>query len=480
MKNPDTICAISTPPGNGAIAVIRLSGSEAIQIADKIFYSSSSRKKLAGQQPNTIHFGQIKDNNEIIDEVLVSLFKSPNSYTGEDLVEISCHGSEFIQEKLVQVCLNNGATNARPGEFTKRAFLNGKMDLSRAEAVADLIASDSEASHRMAMNQMKGGFSSELSKLRQKLLDFISLLELELDFSEEDVEFANRNELTKLLIDLSTTVHELADSFSAGNVLKNGVPVAIAGKTNVGKSTLLNMLMHEDKAIVSDIAGTTRDAIEDMIRIEGVNFRFIDTAGLRKTDDSIEKIGIAKAFQKIDQAYIVLYMIDSGSSIDEADRLIRKIKKRLEGKDLPAGRQGRQGKKLVILMNKTDHLSESDLKQKKEISRYKNLDKKDMVLYMSAKSSKDIDQLVELLAQIIRKEQAGSHDIIVTNLRHYEALSNAGEALGRTMEGLESGLSSDLLSMDIRQVLHFLGEITGEITTNEILGNIFSKFCVGK
>ena len=477
MIKEDTICAISTPPGNGAIAVIRLSGPEAIQIADRIFYSSTGSKKLAGQQPNTIHFGYIKDDEEIIDEVLVSLFISPNSYTGENLVEISCHGSEFIQEKLVQVCLKNGATNAKAGEFTKRAFLNGKMDLSRAEAVADLIASDSEASHRMAMNQMKGGFSSELTRLRQKLLDFISLLELELDFSEEDVEFANRKELAKLLMDMSTTIHKLADSFSAGNVLKNGVPVAIAGKTNVGKSTLLNMLMHEDKAIVSDIAGTTRDAIEDVIRIEGVNFRFIDTAGLRKTEDSIEKIGIAKAFQKIDQAYIVLYMVDSGSTVDEIDRLIGKIKKRLEGKVLPAGRQD---KKLIILMNKTDRLSESDLKQRKELGRYKNLDEKDQILFISAKSSKDIDQLVELLAKIIRKEQAGSHDIIVTNLRHFEALSNAGEALVRAMNGLESGLSSDLLSMDIRQVLHFLGEITGEITTDEILGNIFSKFCIGK
>lgn len=470
MIKEDTICAISTPPGNGAIAVIRLSGPKAIAITDRMFFSSGSKKKLISQKPNTIHFGYIKDDKEIIDEVLVSLFKSPNSYTGEDLVEISCHGSEFIQEKLVQLCLKNGATNARAGEFTKRAFLNGKMDLSRAEAVADLIASDSEASHRMAMNQMKGGFSSELSRIRQNLLDYISLLELELDFSEEDVEFANREELTKLLIDLSATIHELADSFSAGNVLKNGVPVAIAGKTNVGKSTLLNMLMHEDKAIVSDIAGTTRDAIEDVIRIEGVNFRFIDTAGLRKTENSIEKIGIAKAFQKIDQAYIVMYMVDSGSPIEEADRLIWKIKKRLEGKN----------KKLVILMNKTDHLSESDLKLRKEISRYRNLDKRDMLLFISAKSSKDIDRLVELLAKIIRKEQAGSHDLIITNLRHYEALSNAGEALGRAMESLESGLSSDLLSMDIRQVLHFLGEITGEITTDEILGNIFSKFCIGK
>ncbi len=470
MQNDNTICAISTPPGNGAIAIIRLSGPEAFTITDRIFFPAGVKKHLAKYKANTIHFGRLKDNENIIDEVLLSIFKAPNSYTGEDMIEISCHGSEFIQQQIMALCISHGAVTAAPGEFTKRAFLNGKLDLSQAEAVADLIASDSEASHRLAITQMKGGFSDELKKLREKLLNFISLIELELDFGEEDVVFADRSQLKSLMKELSLNINRLADSFNAGNVLKNGVPVAISGKTNVGKSTLLNSLLHEERAIVSDIAGTTRDAIEDVINIEGINFRFIDTAGLRKTDDSIESIGIKKAFQKIEDAYIVLYLVDATGPIEETDRLIGKIKKRLKGKK----------QKLVLLMNKSDKLSDTQLKQRNDPGRYKNLDKDDRLVFMSAKNSSDISKLSALLAGIIKSEQANSHELIITNIRHYEALIKAGEALGRASDGLETKLSPDLMAMDIREVLHYLGEITGEITTDEILGNIFSKFCIGK
>ena len=363
-----------------------------------------------------------------------------------------------------------GARLAKPGEFTLRAYLNGKLDLSQAEAVADLIASTSAAAHRVALNQMKGGFSGEIAKLGTQLLDFISLIELELDFSEEDVEFADRKQLIQLVKKIQDLIKSLIESFKLGNVLKNGVPVAITGKTNVGKSTLLNTLLNEEKAIVSEIAGTTRDSIEDVINIEGIGIRLIDTAGLRKASGKIESLGIEKTFQKIDQAYIILYMIDAITGTAEIDRLAGKIKKRLEGK----------GKQLIIILNKTDKLSDRQLSELKDLRKFKNIDPTDKIIYLSLYKHQNIDLLVNTLLDIVKARVAGEHDVIVTSARHYEALRNAENSIDRVAKGLKSKMSSDLLAQDIREVLHWLGEITGEVTTDEILGNIFSKFCIGK
>jgi tRNA modification GTPase len=470
MTDDATICAIATPPGSGAISILRLSGKKAYDIASRIVSFPSGRKKLSDLPANSIHYARIVSGEEIIDEVLVSLFRAPHSYTGEDLVEISCHGAIYIQQKILELLVTAGARLAEPGEFTLRAFLNGKMDLSQAEAVADLIASSSAASHRVALNQMRGGFSSELAKLRDQLLNFISLIELELDFSEEDVEFADRKDLQELVSKISGLIHKLSRSFELGNVIKNGVPVAITGKTNVGKSTLLNALLHDERAIVSEIAGTTRDVIEDVMIMDGLAFRFIDTAGLRKTTDTIETIGIEKTFEKIGQAYIVLYVIDATESIREIDRLIGKIKKRLEG----------DKRKLVILLNKIDFLSEKQLAALSDRKKFRNLVEDDHVLNISASYGDNIDTLASLLLDLVRGDQKGQDDVVVTNARHFEALIHAGQAIDRVAEGLRTGLSSDLLAQDIRQVLHYLGEITGEVTTDEILGNIFSKFCIGK
>lgn len=486
MKDETTICAIATPPGNGAISIIRLSGPDTYKIASSLVDFPSGKKKIDALAPNSIHLANIISGEQVIDEVLLSLFRAPNSYTGEDLIEISCHGAVYIQQKILELLVEAGARLAEPGEFTLRAFLNGKMDLSQAEAVADLIASSSAASHQVAMQQMRGGFSSELAKLREQLLNFISLIELELDFSEEDVEFADRRELQELVSRIAALIRALSRSFEFGNVIKNGVPVAIVGKTNVGKSTLLNALLHDERAIVSEIAGTTRDVIEDVITMDGLSFRFIDTAGLRKTSDTIENIGIEKAFEKIGQAYIVLYVIDATEKISEIDRLIGKIKKRMaESRQAGSGRS-RAGteitgeKKLVILFNKADFLSEKQLAALEDRSGFKNLEPGDQVLRISASYGDNIDTLVSLLLGLVRNEQKGQDDVIVTNARHFEALTQAGEAIDRVAEGLESGLSSDLVAQDIRQVLHYIGEITGEVTTDEILGNIFSKFCIGK
>lgn len=470
MNEDSTICAISTPPGNGAIALIRLSGREAISIVDRLFVFKGKARKLMNQEANTIHFGHLKDKEEIIDEVLVSLFRSPQSYTGEDLIEVACHGSEYIQERILQLFTKNGATLAGPGEFTMRAFLNGKMDLSQAEAVADLIASDSKASHRIAIDQMKGGFSREIAGLREKLLNFISLIELELDFSEEDVEFADRTELSLLISEIRKLIKSLVDSFQTGNVIKNGVPVAIAGKTNVGKSTLLNVLLNEDRAIVSDIAGTTRDSIEDIISIDGFRFRFIDTAGLRKTEDTIENLGIERTFEKIDQAFIVLYMIDAIEKIEEIDRLVAKIKKRIAKED----------KKLVVILNKVDFLDEAELAQRQSIDNYSHLSKEDTLLCISAKNKINTDQLSSTLSALVRESIPSEQDVIVTNVRHFEALSKASDAIDRVSIGLETAIPSDLMAIDIREVLHYLGEISGQVTTDEVLGNIFKNFCIGK
>jgi len=463
METNTTICAIATSPGNGAIAVIRLSGKDAVSITDKLFRSPSD-KKLSKQLPNTIHFGSIYFNNKLIDEVLVSLFKAPHSYTGEDVVEISCHGSVFIQQQLLQALTESGATLAQPGEFTLRAFMNGKMDLSQAEGVADLIASESDAAHKMAMNQMRGGFSLEIGKLRSQLLNLCSLLELELDFSEEDVEFANRTDLKHLVNEIEHVIKHLTDSFLLGNVIKTGVPVAIVGKPNVGKSTLLNTLLQEEKALVSEIAGTTRDSIEDVINIKGIRFRFIDTAGIRHTTDTIESLGIERTFSKISLASVILLIADAVCSRDEIQRQIEELKLTSD-------------QHLIVVINKIDLYNKTEVEQRLGGSNKLN---SYPVLFLSAKHHLYTDQLHELLLDTVQSQAMQTSDVVVSNTRHYEALKNALEASNRASAGLETSLPSDLIAQDIREILFYLGQITGEITTDEILGNIFKNFCIGK
>ena len=469
MINNDVICAISTPQGNGAIAVIRLSGSGAIELCNKLFQSPKTDKRLIDKPANTIHFGVLKEGDKIIDEVVISLFKNPHSYTGEDIVEISCHGSEYIQQQILQLFIKNGARFAKPGEFTMRAFLNGKMDLSQAEAVADLIASASAASHKVAIQQMRGGFSSEIAILRGQLLHFISLLELELDFSEEDVEFADRKQLHNLLHNISMLIERLLNSFKLGNVIKNGIPVAIVGQTNVGKSTLLNRILNEEKAIVSEIAGTTRDVIEDVINIEGVSFRFIDTAGIRVTTDTIETIGIERTFDRIDKASIVLFLIDANDNEKDISTAIKKVKDRI----------GKSDKKLIALLNKIDQLDKTKEKAIDNILS-KNLEKPDTQLKISAKTGENVEQLISELLSVVNLNALNQNEVIITNIRHYEALQRASESLQRAIDGLNTGITGDFLAQDIRETLHYLGEITGEITTDEVLGNIFKNFCIGK
>lgn len=457
------ITAISTAPGMGALAVIRLSGEGCIDLTEQTFKSPTGKKLLA-QKANTVHFGQIVFNNEIIDEVLVSIFRAPHSFTGEESVEISCHGSVYIQQKIVEALLAKGARLADAGEFTRRAFKNGKFDLSQAEAVADLIASSSRASHRVAMNQMRGGFAEKLAELRDKLLQFVSLIELELDFSEEDVEFANRQTLYELTEHIEAKIDKLAGSFQLGNAIKNGIPVAIIGETNAGKSTLLNLLLNEEKAIVSDIHGTTRDVIEDTVSIGGVTFRFIDTAGIRHTTDTIETLGIERTFQKIEQASIVLWMIDLTTPKAQIETLAQSVIPKL------------QDKHVMLLFNKLDLLSEAERAQKQHL--LPNLEAER--LFISAKQQQNTDVLQQLLLKTAHIPQIGEGDVVVTNLRHYNALSKALEAIRRAKEGLEIGLTGDFISQDIRECMFYLGEITGHISTDEILGNIFSKFCIGK
>ncbi len=469
MNKHDTITAIATPPGQGAIAVIRISGSDAISVADKIF-SARTNKPLSLQQANSIVYGAIKEGETIIDDVLVSLFKAPHSYTGEDTIEISSHGSLFIQQKLLNLIMNKGARMAEPGEFTQRAFLNGKMDLSQAEAVADLIASSSAAAHQTAIKQMRGGFSNKLQELRDSLMHFASLVELELDFSEEDVEFAERKELAMLIHEIMQTTRKMMDSFALGNVIKEGIPVAIVGKTNVGKSTLLNTLLNEDKAIISEYAGTTRDAIEDMISIEGYAFRFIDTAGLRDTDDKIESIGINKTYEKLSKASIVLLLTEPSESQERINQAIDNIKKRMDSKH----------SKLIVLLNKSDMAEEHDIKQKTKKSLYPALSENDKILALSAKNKMNIDQLNKALLSIVKDAAQGTYDVIVTNARHYEALKQSYDALQQVNNGLKDGISEEFLARDIREALHYLGLITGEVTTDDILGNIFRNFCIGK
>ena len=469
MMNNDIICAISTPQGNGAIAVIRLSGDESIALTDKVFQSAGG-KKLIDQQPNTLHFGVLKEGDKIIDEVVVSLFKAPRSYTGEDVVEISCHGSVYIQQQILQLLTRKGARLAQPGEFTLRAFVHGKMDLSQAEGVADLIASSSATSHKVAIQQMRGGFSSEIASLRDRLLHFISLLELELDFSEEDVEFADRGQLNELLNNIQQLIQKLLRSFDLGNVIKNGVPVAIVGHTNVGKSTLLNKILNEEKAIVSEIAGTTRDVIEDVINIEGVTFRFIDTAGIRETTDTIETIGIERTYERITKSSIVLLLVDATEKVADIAQAVKKVKEKIGATD----------KKLIVIVNKIDRLNDSTIEQEINQSLQNLLDEQDVRIKISAKTGENVEKLIDELLSVVNLAALNQNEVIVTNARHYEALEKASVALQRAIDGLNTGITGDFLAMDIREVLHYLGEITGEITTDEVLGNIFKNFCIGK
>jgi len=454
-----TICALATAPGIGAIAVIRLSGEAAIQICNKVFFG----KDITKVESHTAHFGTIRANDKIIDEVLLTVFKGKKSFTGENSVEISTHGSPYIQQQVIQLLITNGAESAGPGEFTLRAFLNGKLDLSQAEAVADVIASNSETSHELAMSQMRGGFSTEIQKLREQLIHFASLIELELDFGEEDVEFADRADLKELVAKLNTVLSKLINSFDYGNVIKTGVPVAIVGEPNVGKSTLLNALLNEERAIVSDIAGTTRDVIEDEMILNGVSFRFIDTAGIRETTDTIESLGIEKTFQKLDQASIVLLLVDA-SEISREQLLtdIQKIKDRIEGKN----------KRLIIVANKVD---KADAKATVE-TKFEGIEN---TIFISAKAKENIKTIETRLFDFVQSG-ALNNDVVVTNARHYEALTKANESLAKVLEGLDNNITGDFLAMDIRQALHQLGLITGDITTDDLLDNIFSKFCIGK
>ncbi len=470
MMDDDNICAISTPQGNGAIAVVRVDGNEVFSLIDKIFRPRGSHKYTEELMPRKMHLGSIIEGEQVLDEVLLVPYHAPHSYTGNHMVEISCHGSMYIQQKLLQLLINQGARTANPGEFTMRAFHNGKMDLAQAEGVADLIASTSSASHKLAMQQMRGGFSSEIRNLREKLLNFISLIELELDFSEEDVEFADRTQLKELLEEIDQLISKLLNSFELGNAIKKGFPVAITGNTNVGKSTLLNRLLNEEKAIVTDIAGTTRDAIEDLINIQGIEFRFIDTAGIRDTREKIETIGIERTFDQIDKAQIVLLLVDATQPTETVVETIKKVEERIKG----------TSKKLMILLNKVDQVTTEDEVVEIEKAIRKVIHTEDELLRISAKQGTNIDKLTSKLLNSVNYSPLDQNEIMVTNVRHYEALKNAYDALQRAREGMESGLSSDLFVMDVRQVIHYLGEITGEITTDEVLGNIFKNFCVGK
>ncbi|WP_312920971.1 tRNA uridine-5-carboxymethylaminomethyl(34) synthesis GTPase MnmE [Empedobacter brevis] len=465
MLNNDTICALATANGMGAIAVIRISGPKAISKVAQIYQSKFNRtKSLIDAASHTIHLGYVMDGDTIVDEALFSVFKNPHSYTGEDVVEISTHGSIYIQQKVLELLNKIGIRNANPGEYTFRAFWNGKMDLTQAEAVADLIASDSKASHEIAIKQMRGGFSNQIKDLRDQMINFAALMELELDFSEEDVEFADRTQFYDLLNKLQTILKRLADSFAFGNVIKNGVPVAIVGAPNAGKSTLLNALLNEERAIVSDIEGTTRDTIEETIYIDGVGFRFIDTAGIREAGDTIERIGIEKTFEKIDNASIIVYLYDANITADN------QIANQLD--DLQ-----RRGKILFNVANKIDVTNNESA-----ISDALKQEFKDVVhLEISAKDQFNIDALKEQLIHQIKLKGTNQDDTIVTNSRHLEALQNTLSQIGKIKQGMDMGLPGDLLAMDVREALTYLGHITGEIDVDQdILGTIFGKFCIGK
>ena len=466
MINPGTIIAKASGSGNAAVSLFRLSGNESIEMVTQCF-QAKSKKKWNEQKSHTLHLGILHQGEATLDEVLVSIFKAPHSYTGEDVVEISCHGSNFIQEEILRLFISLGAQPAKPGEFTLRAFLNQKMDLSQAEAVADLIVSETKAAHEVALNQMRGGYTAEIAQLRQKLLDFASLITLELDFSEEDVAFADRTALNLLLVQLQSKIKSLLNSFQYGSVIKKGVPVAIVGKPNAGKSSLLNALLNEDRAIVSPIPGTTRDTIEDTLTLSGIQFRFIDTAGLRETNDEIEALGVAKAKEKVDQAKAMIYLFDpSDTSITEIKNALNDFK--------------RKGLIILLVENKIDLLKEN--KESHLFNEIKNQLPElpySAICSISTYNAISIEQLKKTLFKQV-DDIAVQGDIIVSNARHYEALQNALKAILNVKNGLENELSGDLLSVDINEALHFLGEISGEITNDELLGNIFSKFCIGK
>ncbi len=470
MISQETIVALASPSGAGAIAVIRLSGTGALSIAEQVF-QSVSEKSLSKQKTHTIHLGHIVDEGKVLDQVLLSIFKNPHSYTGEDVVEISCHGSTYIQQQIIQLLLRKGCRMAKAGEFTLRAFLNGKLDLSQAEAVADLISSDNEASHQIAMQQMRGGFSNEIAKLREELLNFASLIELELDFAEEDVAFADRFQFSELLNRIEFVLKRLIDSFAVGNVIKNGIPVAIVGEPNVGKSTLLNALLNEERAIVSEIAGTTRDTIEDELVIGGIGFRFIDTAGIRETKDVVESIGIKKTFEKIEQAQVVLYLVDGCqlSVVGKLENLIIEINKTKN--QFPQ-------KPIIIVINKKDLISEDAVSTiNKKLT---TVNGEPTTIFISAKNNIGIDELKNQLLSFVNTGALRNKETIVTNTRHYDSLLKALEEIQKVKFGLQSNLSSDLMAIDIKQALYYFGEITGEVTNDELLGNIFANFCIGK
>ena len=469
-NSEECICALATPAG-GAIGIIRLSGSEAIRLTDKVFVSVSG-KQLSAAKPNTLHYGEIKDKDgHTIDDVLVSVFRAPHSYTGEDSTEISCHGSRYILQQVLQRLIEVGCRQAEQGEYTRRAYMNGKMDLSQAEAVADLIASTNKATHQMALSQLKGHFSSELTLLREKLLKMTSLLELELDFSDhEELEFADRSELRALAAEIEKKITTLAHSFETGNALKQGVPVAIVGKTNVGKSTLLNRLLHEEKAIVSNIHGTTRDVIEDTTLIDGITFRFIDTAGIRKTDDVVENIGIERTYQKMEEAKIVIWLLDAQPTEAEIEEMKEK----------------NQGKKLLMVFNKIDEISfdKAVLSSEKESQTSSSISLSDenvSILNISARTGENVSDLEQALVKAADIPEITENDVIVTSARHYEALLRADESLSRVLESMDMGMSGDIIAEDLKMVLEELGEITGgQISSQETLNNIFKHFCIGK
>ena len=462
----DTIVALATPSGAGAIAVIRISGQDAITIASTIF-QSITKKDITKQKTHTLHLGHIVDGTKVLDQVLLSIFKGTNSYTGENTIEISCHGSIYIQQQIIQLLLRKSCRMAQAGEFTLRSFLNGKMDLSQAEAVADLISSDNEAAHQIAMQQMRGGFSNEIAKLRGELLNFASLIELELDFAEEDVEFADRTQFHELLNRIEFVLKRLIDSFAVGNVIKNGIPVAIVGEPNVGKSTLLNALLNEERAIVSHIAGTTRDTIEDELVIDGIGFRFIDTAGIRETEDHVESIGIRKTFEKIEQAQVILFLLDSVQySLNSVQFTIEieKIKNKFPLKPL------------IIVVNKIDLLSENQIKEQQEKLTTHNT----QLITISAKNNIGIETLKSQLLSFVNTGALRNNETIVTNTRHYDSLLKALDEIQKVKHGLETNLSSDLMAIDIKEALYHFGMITGQVTNDELLGNIFENFCIGK
>ena len=467
ILNSDTICAIATPHGMGAIATIRVSGSKAFPIVSQLFEQHGKSFDMTKLVSHKAYFGQIVDNGTMLDEVLVTFFKGPHSFTGEDSAEISVHGSVYVQQKLLQVLIAKGCRMAEAGEFTRRAFVNRKFDLAQAEAIADLISSESEAAHRVAINQMKGGFSKELQVLRSKLLEMTSLMELELDFSEEDVEFADRKQLKELLQETLDKVNRLKDSFRLGNAIKNGIPVAIVGQTNTGKSTLLNALLGEDRAIVSDIAGTTRDTIEETLNINGILYRFIDTAGLRNTNETIEKIGIERSYKKITEANIVIGMLDATTDYESTFSSANEIRSKVDF----------EHQQLVLCINKVDTLADQGEVLLGQLRQ--DLDDDDVqVICLSAKQRFGLNDLYNTLKH--SQPLAYSDATLVTNMRHYEALSHASESLKSVQQGLEINIPTDLISQDLREALFHLGSITGEITTDEVLGSIFSRFCIGK